>query len=108
MRVLVDPPRERHGDPVGCVGVTMEDGRTFRANRKGHIDVPDAHTAHQMVANPLAPGMVAIWTGGVPRTKGVSCGHCGFNGFPFHKSAPCPRCGAEAWETNTGAEGGSE
>ena len=103
-KVLVPPVRERHGELVGCTGFTMEDGRVFRANRRGHVEVPDLRTAQQAVSNPLAPGGVAIYTGGVPRTASATCGTCGFNGYPFHRSAPCPRCDSENWENREDRE----
>ncbi len=97
MKVCVPPVRERFGDLTGCTGATMEDGRVYRANHLGHMTV-DPTTARQMVANPAAPGMVAYYTGGVPRVAGTTCGACGFSGFPFHRSAACPRCGCKSWE----------
>jgi hypothetical protein len=97
-KVCVPPVRERHGELTGCTGVTMEDGRAYRANHRGHIEV-DPRTAAQMVANPLAPGLVAVYTGGVPRTAGVICGTCGFAGFAFHRAKPCGRCGADDWDS---------
>lgn len=97
-RMLVEPQRIRDGVPVGCTGVTMEDGRVFMANRRGHIDVDDTRTARQMVDNPLAPGHVLEQKFGGAGTPGVSCGGCGFGGFRFQRSRPCPRCGQKKWE----------
>ena len=93
-RMLVDPPRlSREYGALGCTGVTMEDGRVFRANKQGHIDVDDAKAARQMVANPLAPGHVLeqkFHGAGIP---GAICQDCAFVGFAWQASAPCPKCG---------------
>jgi hypothetical protein len=100
-KMLVDPLRTKGGgkyaDLVGCTGATMEDGRRFFANRRGHMDVDDVRTAQQMVDNPAAPGAVAFHNGGVPRSAGISCNTCGFDAYPFARSAPCSRCGADDW-----------
>jgi hypothetical protein len=109
-KMVVDPLRTKGGgkfaDLVGCTGVTMEDGRKFFANRRGHLDVDDVTTAKQMVDNPLAPGAVAFHNGGVPRASGVSCGTCGFGAFRFAASAPCTRCGATDWVDDPSREKG--
>lgn len=97
-RMLVEPQRTRDGVPVGCTGVTMEDGRVFRASKSGHIDVDDERTARQMVANPLAPGHVLRANFGGGGLPGLSCGNCGFSAYRFQKSRPCPSCGARNWE----------
>lgn len=101
-RMLVDPLRTKgtgkHADLVGCTGVTMEDGRVFRANRQGHIDVDDARTAKQMVDNPLAPGMVLEQKFSGAGAPGATCTSCGFGAFRWQISAPCPKCGGEIKE----------
>ena len=97
-RMLVEPPRfHREYGAVGCTGVTMEDGRVFRSNKAGHIEVDDAKTAKQMVDNPLAPGHVLEQKFHGAGLTGATCTGCGFGGFSWQKSAPCPKCGSEAW-----------
>lgn len=100
-RMLVEPRRVRDGLLTGCTGVTMEDGRVYRANKRGHIEVDDARAARQMVANPLAPGHVLEQTFNGAGVGGVSCGGCGFGGFRWQRSRPCPKCGADNWEDPT-------
>ena len=96
-RMLVEPQRMRDGVPTGCTGVTMEDGRVFRATRAGHMEVEDSRTAKQMVDNPLAPGHVLEQKFSGAGTPGAICAACGFGGFSWQKSAPCPRCGTNDW-----------
>ena len=103
-RMLVEPRRTRDGDLTGCTGATMEDGRVFRANRNGLMHVDDPKAAKQMVNNPLAPGMVVeakMHGGGLP---GATCAGCGFSGFRYQASRPCPKCGSERWEGATTEE----
>lgn len=75
----------------------MEDGTVYRANRWGRMEVANPTHAAQMVKNPLAPGHVLEQKFSGAGTPGVTCGGCGFGGFTWQKSAPCPRCGTENW-----------
>jgi hypothetical protein len=95
--MLVEPRKNRDGDLTGCTGATMEDGTVYRANRNGLMHVEsDAH-ATAMVKNPLAPGHVVEQKFSGARVAGVTCGSCGFGGFVWQASAPCPRCGSDDW-----------
>lgn len=89
----------KDGHPTGCTGATMEDGTVYRADRHGHMEVGDARHAAQMVSNPLAPGHVVEAKFHGAGVQGVTCGGCGFSGFRWQASAPCPRCGSNNWET---------
>lgn len=92
-RMLVEPRRVRDGGLTGCTGATMEDGTVYRANRQGHMEVEDSAHARAMVKNPLAPGHVVEQKFSGAGIGGTVCQSCGFDGFHFHLSAPCPRCG---------------
>ncbi len=96
--MLVEPQRDRDGHPTGCTGLTMEDGTVYRASKKGHLEVEDHHFK-SIIENPLAPGHVVEAKFHGAGTPGADCGVCGFAGFTFQASRPCPRCGADQWET---------
>lgn len=76
----------------------MEDGTVYLANKRGHMEVSDTAHAKAMVRNPLAPGEVVEQKFGGAGVAGAVCGACGFSGFRFQRSRPCPRCGGEDWE----------
>lgn len=94
-RMLVDPMRSSSfGDTRGCTGATMEDGTVYRANKRGHMEVGNPEHVRAMVEG----GIVVEQKFSGAAVPGVTCRGCGFAGFPFHQSAPCPRCGREEWE----------
>jgi hypothetical protein len=96
-RMLVDPLRVRDANLVGCTGVTMEDGTVYRADRAGHLDIEDQ--GHVLAMLRHGEGFVAEQKFSAPRVAGTSCSGCGFDGFAFHASAPCPRCGGRMERT---------
>jgi hypothetical protein len=92
-RMLV-PARGTHdGVPTGCTGLNMEDGTHYDANRAGHIDVEDPGHVSAMLRN--TDGFVTDQKFAAVKAPGVTCVTCGFNGFRFQLSAPCPRCGGK-------------
>lgn len=90
-RLLVENMRLKDGVPVGCTGVTMEDGTVYRANREGHMVIEDQGHVSAMLRN--SDGFVTEQKFSAPKVAGTRCSSCGFGGFSFHLSAPCPRCG---------------
>jgi hypothetical protein len=90
-KMLVQAQRIRDTVPVGCTGATMEDGTVYRADRAGHMEVEDRGHVAAMLAN--SDGFITEQKFSALRAAGTSCSRCGFNGFSFHLSAPCPRCG---------------
>lgn len=92
-RMLVEPRRDRDGNPTGCTGATMEDGTIYRSNRYGHMEVNDKGHVAAMLRN--SDGFITEEKFSAPKAAGTQCSACGFQGFAFHASAPCPRCGGE-------------
>ena len=90
-RLLVPAIKERDGVPTGCTGVTMEDGTVYRANRAGHMEVNDPGHIRAMERN--GDGFIIAQSASARGTAGTHCTACGFDGFRFHLSAPCPKCG---------------
>jgi hypothetical protein len=96
--MLVEPRKIKDGGLTGCTGATMEDGTVYRANRAGHIEVEREDHARAMVKNPMAPGHVIEAKFSGAGVAGATCQSCGFSGFLWQTSAPCPRCGGEIKE----------
>lgn len=90
-KMLVPASGYSDGVPTGCVGLNMEDGTHYDANRAGHIEVDDPGHVAAMLRN--SDGFVTTAKFSAVRALGAHCSDCGFEGFKFQLSAPCPRCG---------------
>jgi hypothetical protein len=91
--MLVPARRERDGNPTGCTGATMEDGTIYHSTRDGHMEVSRPDHVAAMLRN--SDGFITEEKFSAPRAAGTWCSACGFSGFTFHLTAPCPRCGGE-------------
>lgn len=88
MKVSVQP---------GCVGITTRDGKTFDADRRGHVDVPD-HYSHEVKNCTTARlGVISDASGTIHIASSDKperfCPTCHFNPWPWQTQ--CPRDGAK-------------
>lgn len=73
-----------------CLGVDMQDGTSYNT-RDGYVDIDRPEHLREIEKTDLR---VYGRQYGFRRSRGVTCGGCGFEQLIALASNPCPRCGS--------------